>query len=388
MWTFTNGQTLEIVASLAGTLHYSLAAVDLDAVGATDVAPVQGSLITASTLVALAAPAAGVTRKLNYLAIKNKGAAANTVTLQKDVGGTKTELLAKLLAAGETLMYADGHVSVHAPKAATSVPALKTLTLPINKPSLGGMIAGQYGAFWRTTGLPAQGAIPTAAAICTGTTVGAMPLPARLAGQKRILTGFNVAYGTQATSGLVEDRLAHMGGLSGVVTTALGINLDVSLLTDNLPERIGSADYSEVFWFMEWYTATGATVATPSFAVTHGDGTTGLASIFNAGSAALPASVAASRRYAIVAASGKPIKSIQSVTMPTTGTAGNFGVTASRVLSGSVGVVGNRIEPVKYDAKTAPIIADNACLSLAALCITTSSGTLLGSLSMAIISEA
>lgn len=387
MWTFTNGQTLEIVASLAGALHYTLAAVDLDAAGATDVAPVQGNLATATTLAVMDAPAAGVTRKLNLLAIKNKGAAANTVTLQKDVAGVKTELLAKLLAAGETLMYADGHVSVHAPKAATSVPALKTLRLPINKPSLGGMIAGQYGSFWRTTGLPAQGAIPTAAAICRASTVGAMPLPARLAGQKRILTGFNVAYSTQATAGLVEDRLAHMGGLSGIVATAQAINLDVSLSTDNLPERIGAADYSEVQWFMEWYAATGATVATPSYSVTHGDGTTGLASIFNAGSAALPATVAASRRYAIVAASGKPIKSIQSVTMPTTGTAGNFGVTAIRELASSVGVVGNRIEPVQYDAKTAPIIPDDACLSLAALCITTSSGTLLGSLSMAIISE-
>lgn len=214
-----------------------------------------------------------------------------------------------------------------------------------------------------------------------------MPLPARLAGQKRILTSIDIAHSGQATSGFVEDRLAHMGGLSGVVATAQTINLDVSLTTDNLPERIGAADYSELQWRMEWYTATGATVATPSFAVTHGDGTTGLASIFNGGTTALPASVAASRFYRIVAASGKPIKSIQSVTMPTTGTAGNFGVTAVRELAGSVGVVGNRIESVKFDPRTAPIIPDGACLSLSALCITTSSGTLVGTLSMAIIAE-
>lgn len=387
MWTFTNGQTLEIVASLAGALHYNLAAVDLDVAGATDVAPVQGNLITGTTLPVLAAPAAGVTRKLNLLAIKNNGAAANTVTLQKDVAGTKTGLLSKLLAPGETLIYADGEVSVQAVKAAVSVPALKTLRLPITKPSLGGMIAGQYGSFWRTTGLPAQGGIPVAAEICNASTVGAMPLPTLLAGQKRLLTGFNVAYNTASTAGLVEDRLAHMGGLSGIVTTAQTINLDVSLAANNLPSRIGADDYSEVQWFMEWYVATGAAALTPSFAVTHGDGTTGAASIFNAGSTSLPGTVAASRRYAIIATSGKPIKLITSVTMPSTGTAGNFGVTAVRELASSVGVVGNRIEPVAYDLKTAPIIPENACLSLAALCTTTSSGTVQGTLSMAIISE-
>ena len=55
----------------------------------------------------------------------------------------------------------------------------------------------------------------------------------------------------------IHDRLAHMGGLSGTVTTAQGA---LSLVTTNPgADRLGDANYSDVQWFLEVYTALGAT---------------------------------------------------------------------------------------------------------------------------------
>ena len=125
---------------------------------------------------------------------------------------------------------------------------------------------------------------------------------------------------------VVHDRLAHMGGLNGTLTTAQVCGVDITLPTSNLPARIGAADYSDCNWWLEWYTATGATVSNATCAVVYNDGTTGNIVV------SVPASTAASRMLPIVSAvSGKFIRSITTVQLSaTTGTAGNFGVTATR----------------------------------------------------------
>jgi hypothetical protein len=82
--------------------------------------------------------------------------------------------------------------------------------------------------------------------------------------------------------------------------------------------------------------------------------------------------------YQILAASGKPIKSIQTVTMPTTGTAGNFGVTAVKRLRTSQGLIANSVTPDKVAVTDAMQISDNACLNAIVLCVATATGVIQG----------
>ena len=147
----------------------------------------------------------------------------------------------------------------------------------IDKASIASQTAGSYCSLWRATGQPGQGAIPATTAVCNNNTLGTInfaqqTLPARSYGAY-----LELATGNAAMTLELHDRLAHMGGLSGTLATAQTVNLDLSTLlaTDNLSERKGDADYSDVQWWLEWYTATGATVVNATVTVTYNDGTTG-----------------------------------------------------------------------------------------------------------------
>ena len=259
--------------------------------------------------------------------------------------------------------------------------------LPLTRNSLSTMVAGHEASLWRGVGFPSQAAIPGAAAICDNTLLGALPLAARSGGQQRIISGITLQGAAVGHTYLVEDRLGHMGGLSGVVTTAQTVNLNIhsNLAVSNLAERVGAVNYSEIEWYLEWYTATGATVSTPTAQVTFHDGTTGSVNVWVLGATALPASVAASRRYKLVPVNGKFIRSVESVTLSaSTATAGSFGVTAVRRLCEVEVLVANALQVRDWSVLTAPKIADNACVTLGQLCITTTTGAMQGAIKQAV----
>lgn len=259
--------------------------------------------------------------------------------------------------------------------------------LPMTRASLSTMIAGSEGSLWRGTGFPAQGAVPAAAAICNNTTVGALPLAPRAGGQVRIISQIALQMAAVGHGMFVEDRLGHMGGLNGTLLTAQTVNLDLNanLAVSNLAERIGATDYSEVEWYLEWYTATGATVSTPTAQVTFHDGTTGSVNIWVLGATALPASVAASRRYKLAPTDGKYIRSVQTVTLSaSTATAGSFGVTAVRRLVEHECTVASALQIRDWSVVAAPKVADQACLTFSQMCITTTTGATQGSVRQAV----
>jgi hypothetical protein len=257
--------------------------------------------------------------------------------------------------------------------------------LPLQKASLSSQVAATEASLWRATGFPAQGAIPTAAAVCSNSLLGALPLSTRTGAQQRGIVQLAVQMAAIGHTLIGEDRLAHMGGLSGIVTTAQTVNVDVSGATNNLPERIGAADFSNVEWYLEWYIATGATVSTPTAQVTYHDNTTGSVNIWVNGATALPASVGASRRYKISPTNGKFIKSIQTVTLSaSTGTAGNFGVTAVRRLAHHECTVASALQIRDWSMLALPIVADNACVTFGQMCITTTTGATTGTISQGV----
>jgi len=203
----------------------------------------------------------------------------------------------------------------------------------LDKASIASQTANSYCSLWRATGQPGQGAIPTVVATCNNTTVGTIGFNQQMSPSTSYGAYLEIATGNAAMTMELHDRLANMGGLNGTLTTAQSVNLDLNTLlaTNNIDTRKGDANYSDVQWWLEWYTATGGTAVTATIVVTYNDGTTGNLSVLSlAGSR--PASHMIPLNSLIPSAqSGKFIRGIVSVTLSaTTGTAGNFGVTVTR----------------------------------------------------------
>jgi hypothetical protein len=190
-----------------------------------------------------------------------------------------------------------------------------------------------------------------------------------------------IATSNSAMTVEIHDRLAHMGGLSGTVTTAQTVSLDLNTLgaTNNISNRIGDTNYSDVQWWLEWYTATGTTAVTATVAVTYNDGTTG--NLTGASLAATrPASFMLSLNALIPAASsGKYIRAVNTVTLSaTTGTAGSFGVTATRPRMTLAAPIANMKFVADWAQLGFPEIFNESCLFPIVLTSTTSTGTVRG----------
>jgi hypothetical protein len=249
----------------------------------------------------------------------------------------------------------------------------------IDKASISNAAAGQYHSLWRATGQPAQGGIPAAAAICTNATVGALGFTQQTAPVTSYLGWANLVCSNTAPSVDLHDRLMHMGGLSGTVTTAQTVNLDLhaNIATSNLDARKGDANYSDVSWWLEWYTDTGGTAVTATVNVTYDDGSSGNLSAI---------SLAATRRASFMVnlnvfnpTAGLFIRDVNTVQLSvTTGTAGNFGVTCTRHRSTFNAILANKSEPMDWAQLGLPEIHNSSCLQLIMLASTTTTGTVRG----------
>ena len=249
----------------------------------------------------------------------------------------------------------------------------------LDKASIASQAAGTYVSLWRATGQPGQGAIPAVAANCNNTTTGGIGFTQQVAPATSYGAYLEVATGNAAVTTEIHDRLVHMGGLNGTLTTAQTVGIDFNNITaDNMANRIGDSNYSDIQWWLEWYTATGSTAVTAIVAVTYNDGTTGT----------LSASLTATRPASFMlplnglipsAAADKFIRAVTSVQLSaTTGTAGSFGVTATRPRM----TIGTPIANYKAISDWAqlglPEIFNSSCLFPIVLTSTTSSGTVRG----------
>ena len=251
----------------------------------------------------------------------------------------------------------------------------------LDKASIASQTANSYCSLWRATGQPGQGAIPTVVGTCNNTTVGTIGFNQQTSPITSYGAYLEIATGNAAMTMELHDRLASMGGLNGTLTTAQSVNLDLNTLlaTDNIGTRKGDANYSDVQWWLEWYTATGATAVTATIAVTYNDGTTGNLSALSL-AATRPASHMISLNSLIPSAqSGKFIRGIVSVTLSaTSGTAGNFGVTVTRPRM----TLSSPIANFKFIADWAqlglPEIYNSSAIFPIVLTSTTSTGTVRG----------
>lgn len=243
----------------------------------------------------------------------------------------------------------------------------------IDKASIASTVAGQYFSLWTATGVPGAGVAPTTAIVPTNSTTGAIGFTNQTLPVTSYIGWLSLIESNSASNPEIHDRLAHMGGLSGTVTTAQGA---LSLVTSNPgSDRLGDVNYSDVQWWLEVYVAMGATGVNATVAVTYNDDTTG-----NLAVVALGATPRAGRLYPLVSAvSGKFIKSVNSVTLSaTTGTAGNFGITATRPRTMVPLNLANKSEVYDWAQLGLPVVPNNSCLMLLMNCSTTTTGTLRG----------
>lgn len=245
--------------------------------------------------------------------------------------------------------------------------------LVIDKASMANAAAGQFFSLWTATGVPGTGTIPTSAVVPTKATTGAFGFTNQTSPATSYLGWLAVQHSNSASNLEIHDRLACMGGLSGTVTTAQGA---LSLVTtDPGADRRGNSDYSGVMWWLEVYTALGATGVNATVNVTYNDDSTG-----NLAAIALGATPRAGRLYPLVSASaGKFIKAVNSVTLSaTTGTAGNFGITATRQRTSVSALLLNKTETFDWAQLGLPEIPNDSCLMMVMLCGTTSTGIVRG----------
>lgn len=251
----------------------------------------------------------------------------------------------------------------------------------LDKASLSNAVAGAYYSLWRATGQPGQGAIPAAAAVCNHLTTGAIGFAQQVAPATSYGAYFYAVTSNSAMTVELHDRLVHMGGLNATLTTTQTVGIDLSLLSsDNLAERDGDANYSDVQWWLEWYTDTGATASNATVAVTYNDGTTG-----NLTTVAVGGTVRAGRMIPLnglipAASAGKFIRGVASVTLSaSTATAGSFGVTATRPrITYSCPIANFMPPPADWAALGLPEIYNSSCLFPIVLCSTTTTGTVRG----------
>ena len=248
-----------------------------------------------------------------------------------------------------------------------------------DKASLGSQVVGQYCSLWRATGTPAQGAIPAAAAFCTKALTGAIGFDNQSEPATNYLAYHTLLCSAANTNLEIHDRLAHMGGLNGTLLTAQTVGIDLSTINAGgaVPaERLGDANYSDVMWFLEWYTATGATASNATVNVTYNDGTTGNLAVIAIGGTAIAASQC---RQLVPAVNGRFIRGVNSVTLSaSTGTAGSFGVTATRQRASMSVPIANRLEVFDWAQLGFPEIPNDSCLAGMLLSTATSSGTIRG----------
>ena len=219
-------------------------------------------------------------------------------------------------------------------------------------------IAGRGCSLWQYDGMPAGGAAPTVAAIPGRTTQGALPFAAPGGGRDKQLIGASIAP-TVAGVFLLYDRLMHIGGLSGTLTTDQTVQ--GSTPTPAITRNTGGA--GNIAWY-EIYTTVGTTSTTLTMSYTDQGGSAATSTI-NIGATGFREVTRAQRIP--LAAGNTGIRAIEKVALAaTTSTAGNFGITLAQPLAwipvGSPGTTGWRDYTTGLPG--IPVIDPNACLAL------------------------
>ena len=248
----------------------------------------------------------------------------------------------------------------------------------IDKASLANHVVGNYYSLWRATGQPGQAAIPAnTVTACSNTLIGAIGFTQQTSPSTSYLGILEAVQPNPATTLELHDRLGHMGNISGSNTITQGVALQIDTLgsTVNLATRKGDANYSDIQWWLEWYTDTGGTASNATINVTYNDSTTGTLTTLAVGGTVRASRMIALNNLIPTADSGKYIMRVNNIILSaSTGTPGNFGITATRYRGAVFMPIGNARYTANYADLGLPEIYNSSCLFGVVIAGATTSG--------------
>lgn len=251
----------------------------------------------------------------------------------------------------------------------------------IDKASIANTSAGNFFSLWRATGQPGQGAIPTVPEVCSNLLTGSLQFTQQSAPATSYLALLEFISPTALVTIEMHDRLMHDGGLVGNITTgqAVDLDMDLNLTTFNLDARKGDANYSDVQWWLEWYADTGGTASNATVNVTYNDSTSGDLTVVAVGGTVRASRMISLNSLIPAAAAGKYIMRVNTVTLSaSTGTAGNFGITATRYRSAIYLLTANARFTSTWAETSLAEIPNSSCLFPVIITNGTSTGAIRG----------
>jgi hypothetical protein len=241
----------------------------------------------------------------------------------------------------------------------------------------GGTGIGRWHSSWTVSVsvTPPNGLIPTTAAICNRSLLGALPFRAPTGDARTYLAQWHAFAGFDGSTLLLVDRLGHMGGMVANSAADQTVNLDLTGVASNLAERRGETDYSDVLWFVDITAQIGTTARTLTITYTDGLGTPNKTTTMSLGGSSPINQVG---MYRIVPSNGDSISIVQKVALSaSTGSQGAFGITAFRSIytyKSPTGTNTNGLINEDWVETGLPRIYDDSCLHFIAHANSTSSG--------------
>lgn len=349
-----NTDSLEIVTSTAAAVDYTASFVDHTS---TTFVPgsVAGQITTATTttIVPTAALAAGTSRQLKELTIRNASTTtSNTVTLQRDVAGANRTIFSRTMGPGEAWdMDANGTITPYdaTGRVIAMVPdpsGVAGQVFPIQKTGSAKDAAGYWYSTWKDAGIPGTYVLGTPGLngyttnCATGSNAtnpvgasqaGAHVLPNPASGSL-YLAQVTLADGVAETVQLI-DVVWYNTGAVVTTTTAQAITMPT------LPNRDLNGSNAGDGWQAALYTTTAATnaaaISNTSISYTNQDGTAGKTGTFTnvVGWQAPATPVLGTWMPFQLAAGDRGIRSIQSLTLGTSYVTGALSLVLYRVLA-------------------------------------------------------
>lgn len=354
---------LEITTSVAGSVHYQVGYTDITSSSVGTPTDSFGIITTATTTIIATAPAASTTRKIQYVNVFNNGA-SNTIILKKDISGTEYNILQVTLQQGETLRVVNDKVEVLdvSGRLKTQNTGLSEITgdsRVIFKVGTAPEAAGQYYCFAKDSGAPGAWS-PGTPGINGRNTDGTTAADRGCISAGTPISGINyirdiVTTASQAGTFILADVLWVNTGLVVTTTTAQAITQPTLPLRDNLGTSNGFGVGAGLL--VTTATTNAAVINNITLQYTNSNGVAG-----RTGTMSYPATAVIGTFVPFQLAQGDiGVRSIQSITLGTTLTAGAISLIAFNFLA-TVPVTVANIGSIAFQRKLDLKLNNGHCL--------------------------
>jgi hypothetical protein len=234
----------------------------------------------------------------------------------------------------------------------------------ISKASLANAAAGQYFSLWTSAGLPAAGTAPGGVSVgpiqATNSTTGALPFMQQTSPLTSYLSKLAASCANTGATLEIHDRLYHQSGFVANITTSQIAAFDLNSLYET---RMGDTNFSDIQWWLEWYAQTGATASNATINAVFNDGTSANLTVVAVGGTVRVGRMIPLNSLIATADQGKFIRGVNNITLSaSTGTAGNFGITATRYRGSVFCRSTNKIQENRWEELSFPEIYNGSCL--------------------------